>query len=436
MHYTQSLDTMLDSKLGTSGVSAATLSALAEETKPVLEGLRKQKKDQTLPLLNLMHRSDDLAEIREVAERIAGTSSTLVVLGTGGSSLGGQTLVALKENVFANKPHSVKLHFVDNIDPRTMDQMLKSLELSKTHFLVISKSGGTVETLSQMLVVIEALRGQLGEQAVAKHMTLITIPAASPMQALAVQFGIPMLDHDPKLGGRFSVLSNVGLIPAQLAGLDIKALRSGAAELLDEALDEKTGTASRAVMGAAANIAMMRQGKSVSVLMPYCDRLACFGLWYRQIWAESLGKQGHGSTPVRALGTVDQHSQLQLYLDGPRDKFVSMLLLDNARNGPCVSPALADKKGMEHLPGRTLGDIINAQQQATLETLVRNEVPVRLFRIPVLNEQVLGGLLMHFMLETIITAGLLGIDAYDQPAVEEGKVLAREYLLKEKQLCA
>jgi glucose-6-phosphate isomerase len=186
---------------------------------------------------------------------------------------------------------------------------------------------------------------------------------------------------------------------------------------------------SEPAVGAALTVALGRsRGVTQTVLMPYVDRLGHFGLWFRQLWAESLGKDGKGSTPIRALGTVDQHSQLQLYLAGPRDKVFTLVMLDVAATGGTVSPAFADAPQLAYLAGRSMGDLLDAEQRATAASLVRQGRPTRIFRLARLDEQTLGGLLMHFMLETMIAAELLGVDAFDQPAVEEGKVLARQYL--------
>lgn len=162
--------------------------------------------------------------------------------------------------------------------------------------------------------------------------------------------------------------------------------------------------------------------------MPYRDRLAAFGLWYRQLWAESLGKGGQGTTPIRALGTVDQHSQLQLYLDGPPDKMFTLLMGDVAGGGAEVPPELAGATGLGYLAGRRMGDLLDAEQRATADTLIRHGRPTRVMRVPRLDEAAMGALMMHFMLETIIAARLMGVDAFDQPAVEESKRLARDYL--------
>jgi len=181
-------------------------------------------------------------------------------------------------------------------------------------------------------------------------------------------------------------------------------------------------------LGAALAVAAMRAGLSQTVLMPYVDRLAEFGLWFRQLWAESLGKDGQGTTPIRALGTVDQHSQLQLYLGGPRDKLFTLITAPSAGVGRRVDRALADDERLGYLAGRSLGDLLDAEARATYETLARNGRPTRLIALDRLDEAGLGALFMHFMLETILTARLIGVDPFDQPAVEEGKVLARRYL--------
>jgi len=239
----------------------------------------------------------------------------------------------------------------------------------------------------------------------------------------------PILDHDPGIGGRYSVLSNVGLLPAMLAGLDVAALREGAGETLDAALDAATPRESAPALGAAIGVGLSEQhGIGTTVILPYVDLLAHFGLWFRQLWAESLGKDGRGTTPIRAMGTVDQHSQLQLYLAGPADKMFTLVTSDIAGSGPIVPRDLASDPSLAYLTGKRMGDLLDAEQRATEQSLIRNGRPTRRFHIARLDEKTLGGLLMHFMLETIIAADLFGVNAFDQPAVEEGKVIARQYL--------
>jgi glucose-6-phosphate isomerase len=241
--------------------------------------------------------------------------------------------------------------------------------------------------------------------------------------------GVSFLEHDTGVGGRFSALTNVGLLPAAVLGLDIVALREGAAAALAPVLAKKPAHEVPAALGAALSIALAEEkGKSITALMAYADKLEKFAKWYVQLWAESLGKDGKGTTPIGALGPVDQHSQLQLFIAGPRDKLFTVITTAAAGKGPVIDPMLAKRAGEPDLGGRTIGDLVAAQGRATAETLAKNGCPVRTFHIETIDERSLGELLMHFMLETIVAAQLLGVDAFDQPAVEEGKVLAKQYL--------
>jgi glucose-6-phosphate isomerase len=224
------------------------------------------------------------------------------------------------------------------------------------------------------------------------------------------------------------VLTNVGLLPAAVAGLDIAQVRAGAAAALAPVLAGRPAAEVPPALGAALAVALAATGKQVSVMMAYADRLERFTRWYVQLWAESLGKDGKGTTPLGALGPVDQHSQLQLFIAGPRDKLFTILTIACAGKGPRMDGALAALAGEPDFAGKTIGDLVDAQGRATAETLARNGCPVRTIHLERLDEFALGALTMHFMLETIVAAHLLGVDAFDQPAVEEGKVLAKRYL--------
>ncbi len=241
--------------------------------------------------------------------------------------------------------------------------------------------------------------------------------------------GVAFLDHDTGVGGRFSALTNVGLLPAAILGLDIVALREGAAAALAPVLASEPAREVPAALGAALSIALAEEkGKTISAVMAYADRLEKFVKWYVQLWAESLGKDGKGTTPLAALGPVDQHSQLQLFIAGPRDKLFTVITTAVAGKGPAIDPELASRAGEADFAGRPIGDLVAAQGRATAQTLAKNGCPVRTLHLETIDEKSLGELLMHFMLETIIAAHLLGVDAFDQPAVEEGKVLAKQYL--------
>ena len=429
MFYSHAIDDALESKVGKHGLPRAALDRELGHATRALDKFRQWKADGTLPLLSLPGTRDDLALLKPHAERFA-RFEHVIVLGTGGSSLGGQTLVALKDQGFGPQSGRPKLWFMDNVDPSTFTEMAARLPLARSGLIVISKSGTTAETLTQFLTLLPELEARVGKDKLAEHVIAITEPSDNALSRLAARIGCPILDHDPKVGGRFSVLSLVGLLPAMIAGLDVGAVREGAASVLDPVLQASDAGDLPPAVGAALSVGLAKErGIGTTVLMPYCDRLGYFGFWYRQLWAESLGKGGNGTTPVRAMGTVDQHSQLQLYLGGPADKMFTVLILDTAGKGTPIAPAsLGGDKALAYLENQSLGDLLLAEAEATAVTLVKNGRPTRIMRIATLDERVMGALMMHYMLETMFAAYLLGVDAFDQPAVEEGKILTRQYL--------
>jgi glucose-6-phosphate isomerase len=322
-------------------------------------------------------------------------------------------------------------HFFDNLDPDTLERFLDNVPLENTRFIVVSKSGGTGETLVQTIAVLNALDAAGHGDKIAHYILGLSEPAgdkSNPLRDLLEPLGVTFLEHHKGVGGRFSVLTNVGLLPAYLNGVDIHAIRKGAEEALHALLDAGSPDLAPAAVGAALNVAAMKAGKNISVMLGYADKLERFTAWWVQLWAESLGKDGQGTTPVRNIGPVDQHSQLQLHLAGPRDKLFTVITVGVRGTGPVIDENHAKKAGLDGFGGRTVGDLVSVQGQATIDTLAKNGCPVRHIHIDKLDERALGYLLMHFMLETVIAADLMGVDAYDQPAVEEGKVLAKRYL--------
>lgn len=404
-------------------VNTNALQAQLDHLAPAFTAVRERRLAQATPLLDLPFRQADLAPLEELAEVLRSRFRHVVVAGTGGSGLSGKMLLGLKP--FLQSP---AFYFLDNIDPEPMDALLAQLDIEHSCFLIISKSGSTAETLSQFYVLLEHVLQVKGKQGARERFVVITMPGDSPMRRTAQAHSLLVLDHEPDIGGRFSALTKVGLLAAAIGGLDIRALRRGAQAVVEQVDHASQAHECPPALGAALQHAFLLQHYPITVMLPYCERLNMFSAWYRQCWAESLGKAGKGSTPIRAVGTTDQHSQLQLYLDGPKDKLFHMILLERAGLGrPIPAPADAD---VAYLRGKTLGDIMQAEQEATLETLIRNGCPVRVFRLHQLAEEQLGALLMHFTLEIIFMSFLLDVNPFDQPAVEEGKQLAREALLK------
>lgn len=421
------IERALKSGIGDGGVEDSAFAQNLMRAEEALENLRQAYKDASLPMLHLPEMLDDLPALADWADRFS-SGTDVVFLGTGGSSLGAQALAQLKIG------SRLRAHFPENLDPVTFEALLASLPLATTCFLATSKSGGTAETLMQTIAVIAAL-DKAGRKT-ADHLFGISEPARASkkngLRDLLASRGCLLLDHDPNLGGRYTVLSNVGILPALTLGLDAKAIRSGAREILSPVLAGRPAKEIPAAMGAALSATAAGEGKTIRVLMAYADRLERFTKWWAQLWGESLGKNGKGATPIPSLGPVDQHSQLQLWLDGRADKLFTIITADIAGRGPRMDEALAKLAHEPGLAGKTIGDLVAAQGRATADTLAKNGRPVRTIQLATLDERTLGGLMMHFMLETVIAAHLIGVNPYDQPAVEEGKILAKKYLAGEK----
>lgn len=394
-----------------------------------LAALARGHDSGSLPFLTLPEAREDIAAMRPVVEKIINKFNEVVVLGTGGSSLGAQALCALKGPQAARDEKQIRLHFLDNLGPHSMAAHLHQLNLARSHFIVVSKSGGTAETMAQLIAAFAALREVVDTGKLAEHFTVIVEPGSNPLRRFAESRRLPTFDHDPNLGGRFSVFSLVGVLPAMAAGLDVTAFRDGAAETLRLMRQAPNPNDVAAAVAADVIVALhAAHGVNINVMMPYDCRLERFAAWHQQLWAESLGKDGHGTTPVRALGPVDQHSQLQLYLDGPADKFFTVITSDQRGEGPLLASDLADDPDLAYLRGHTIGDVVTAEAAATVTVFKERGRPLRHLRLRQVNERSLGALMMHFMLETIIASHLYGVNPYDQPAVELGKRLTKEYL--------
>ncbi|MCC6948002.1 MAG: glucose-6-phosphate isomerase [Bradyrhizobiaceae bacterium] len=433
--FEHSIETALQSGIGEGGIPGRAYLDQLRRSEEAIVDLRSAYTHRypTFALLRQPERTDDLPEIAETAMMLA-QSSDVVFLGTGGSSLGGQALAQLADygvpGLGALRTKA-RVHFLDNLDPVTFERLLERLPLATTRFVAISKSGTTAETLMQTMAVIAALeQAELGGK-IPEH--LVGISEGPPgerkgLRELLEPRRCTVIEHDPNVGGRFSALTNVGLLPALVLGLDVRAIRAGAREILQPLVLGRSAKEIPAAIGAALSSAAAAEGKTMRVMMAYADRLERFTRWWVQLWAESLGKKGKGATPIAALGPVDQHSQLQLWLGGPRDKLFTVITTGVAGLGPKMDKVLAGQAAEPGLADKTMGDLVAAEGRATAETLAKHGRPVRMIHVEQLDERAIGALMMHFMLETIIAAHLLGVDPFGQPAVEEGKMLAKRYL--------
>ena len=438
--FTQDIAKALQSGIGPTAIPDAAFDRALTRAGAAVARLRAQAKDGSLPLLGLPADTSDLTAIETTAGAILDGASDIVVLGTGGSSLGGQALAQLKDyqvpglGALSLPP---RLHFMDNLDPVSFEKLLGLLDLTRTRFIAVSKSGGTGETLMQTIAAIEALEAAGLGSSIGTMVFGLSEPQkeggkTNALRALLSSYGSPFLDHHTGVGGRYSVLTNTGLLPAAILGLDIRALRNGAAEPLKAVLSDDWIKATP-VIGAALQVAASETGKNITVLMPYTDRLERLTKWFVQLWAESNGKTSadgkrFGTQPVANLGPVDQHSAQQLFLAGPHDKLFTVITVATKGLGPVMSARMAERIGEPGFAGRSIGDLVAAQGRAMIETFGRNGCAVRHIHLARLDEFTLGALLMHFMLETILAGYVFGIDPFDQPAVEEAKILAKTLL--------
>lgn len=388
----------------------------------------------TLGFLDL---PDDDALARQsidFAARVKGTVDDVVVLGIGGSALGPialrTALVAPQWNLLPTDARRgyPRLHVLDNVDPATMHALLARLDLARSLFIVTSKSGGTAETMAQYLIVRERLDAALGARA-KERLVFVTDPAKGSLRPLAKAEGIPALDIPENVGGRFSVLTPVGMLPAALIGIDVRGLLDGAADIRARSASQELSKNIAGTFAVLQWLADTTRGRHVHVLMPYVDALRDFAAWYVQLWAESLGKVRKdgthvGPTPLGALGATDQHSQVQLFMEGPADKTVCFIGVHERREKLPIPRLHQDVPSIAYLGGHSLGELIDVEQRATAGALARRAQLNFTMTVDRVDARHVGELIMLLEIATAYAGELYGIDAFNQPGVELGKQFA------------
>lgn len=376
-----------------------------------------------------------------VADQSRGRFDDVLLLGIGGSALGPIALRtalrpvqwnALDASARAGYP---RLHVLDNVDPGTITAMLGRLDLTRTLVLVVSKSGGTVETMAQYLIVRNALANTLGEAAAREHLVFVTDPEVGALRRIARAEQITTLEIPPNVGGRFSVFTAVGMLPAALIGIDVRALLAGAADMTARAASTDPAVNPAGAFAVLQWLADTRHGRHIHALMPYADPLRDIALWFVQLWAESLGKTRPdgsftGPTPLPAVGATDQHSQVQLFMEGPRDKTI-MLIAVNGRDEEGPIPARhEDIPELSYLRGHTLGRLLDIERRATAGALAARGRFNATITLDTIDAWHVGALLQLFALATAYAGALYGVNAFDQPGVELGKNFAYAMLGK------
>jgi glucose-6-phosphate isomerase len=364
-----------------------------------------------------------------------GAITDVLLLGIGGSALGPIALRSALRRPHWNELDTTRrdgwprLHVLDNVDPVTIDATLERLPLTSTLVLVISKSGGTVETMAQYLIVRAALEAAVGVEHARARMIFVTDPAVGALRAVARAEGITTFDIPANVGGRFSVLSPVGLLPAALIGIDIAGVLEGAAAMAARCATPVLADNPAGVFATLQWLADSRHGAHVHVLMPYADALRDIAAWFVQLWAESLGKirpdgTSVGPTPLPALGATDQHAQVQLFMEGPADKTVMFLAVAGKESLGPIPARHAERPELGYLGGHTLGRLLDIERQATAGALAARGRLNATITLPAVDAPSVGALLYLLELATAYAGELYAVNAFDQPGVELGKQFA------------
>ena len=390
------------------------------------EKLKNDIKNRTFGFLkNILKK--DYKEVNKFSNKL-GKFETILILGTGGSSLGGKTLISLADK--KNKKNNTQIFFIENIDQDSITEIIKSINLKKTGLLVISKSGETLETLSQYFFIKEFMKRKKVD--FQSRIFILTENKKSTLKKIQEENKFHFINHDKKIGGRYSIFSSVGLIPANVYGLKIKNLCEGGINFIKDLSSNNFEKFDELFLPTLYKYSLLQKNININIFMPYIDKMQNFSYWLRQLWAESVGKNGKGSTLVNALGTVDQHSQLQLYLDGPKDKFFTIIYKkDSEKKSDILKCEIGVEKIFNTLQNKSMKKLMAAEVFATIETIKRKKLPLTTISFNEINEDTIGSLLMYFFLETILFCYMLEVDPFDQPAVEEGKILTKEILINE-----
>ena len=433
LHYGRFFQDRLD---GTHGLARARLVELAARFADVQREVRRRRGRGKYGFYGLVDQGVTVREIKAFSEGLGQAHDHVLVLGIGGSALGTKALLNALRSPAWNELDDERREFfprltvLENVDPTSVAAALRRIDPRRVLVNVISKSGGTAETMAQYLVVRQWLEDALGAASY-RHLVFTTDPARGALRELAAREGIATLTVPPEVGGRFSVLSPVGLLPAALVGIDIEGLLAGAARAIERAETDDLLRNPAALYAALHWAADTDLGARIHVLMPYSDRLREFAEWYRQLWAESLGKRVDragrtvhtGPTPVGAIGATDQHSQVQLFMEGPFDKAITFVTIDRPAEDVAI-PERADlPPDLAYLPGHTLGELLTAEYEATSAALAQMGRMSCTLRFPELSAETLGEAIMFFQLATGYAGVWYGIDPFDQPGVELGKRL-------------
>lgn len=436
LDYTYMMSEVVGSRCG---VSEADLVKAEPQVRKIHEQLQASRKKGELPFYELPYQ-EELQSLIDLADELADRFENVVVLGIGGSALGtraiANALLPLHYNLQDREQRGrrPRLFVLDNVDPAGINATLNILQPENTCFCVISKSGTTVETMSQFLIARGWVENAVG-QSYRDHFVLITDPEKGVLRKLAAEQGYRSAEVPDGVGGRFSVFSAVGLLPLAAVGINIRELLAGAASISPQ-LTRGDLFNNPAYLNGLMQYLAYGKGAHISVMMPYSDQLSCVADWYCQMWAESLGKKNdlHGNdvfvgpTPVKALGSTDQHSQLQLYMEGPFDKVVTFIASEKLESTKI--PQATDIPDLTYLQGQCLSKLLASEQRATAIALARAGRPNCTIHLEEINANSIGALFFMLEVQTVFAGALFNVDPLDQPGVESGKIITSAFMGK------
>ncbi len=363
--------------------------------------------------------AENTAAVKELGS-YAGQFDNFILLGIGGSALGPRSILeALRP--FHNLRSRPRVFIYDNVDPMTLKTILELVDLGRTVINVITKSGSTAETMASFMVLWKQMKDRSLKPE--EHLIVTTDPEKGNLRKIVNDYGLRSLTVPPGVGGRYSVLSAVGLLPAEAIGIDSDAMLHGARDIHGRCMNPDIWQNPAYLAASSLYLLQQTRGRDITVIMPYADRLKAFSEWFCQLWAESLGKDGKGLTPYPSTGTTDQHSQLQLWMEGPQDKVVIFLAVEDYGTDIEIATVFEDTEGLGYLAGHTLTELIKTEQEASEIALSKNGRPIITITVPRIDAYHLGQLFHFFELVTALTGILIGINPFNQPGVEEGKNL-------------
>lgn len=427
---------MMKERIGNQGISPSDIAKLKKKISCAVKSIKQKRDDGMLGFMYLPYDAKTRDEIKKVADAVKGRFENFVVLGIGGSALGTIALKTALKHPFYNmlpseKRKGPKLFVMDNVDPATAAGLFDIIDIKKTVINVISKSGETAETAAFMKILWKKIETTCGKNKIKDHVIMTTDKEKGSLRQLVGRLGLISFTVPGNVGGRFSVLSPVGLLPLASIGINIDELLKGAA-YMDSLCSNENVWKNPAYMRAVLHyISDVKFGRKITVMLPYSNALKDVADWFAQLWGESLGKKfsndgrivNEGLTPVKALGATDQHSQCQLYMEGPFDKVTTFIRVEKFSPDIKMPGNFKDDAGISYLSGKNMSKLINAEQKATEMAMTKNQRASMTITLPEISEFALGQLIYLLEVETAFIGELYNINAFDQPGVELGKVL-------------